>query len=1103
MIDKYYNGVIELVYNRVGQTENNIVMVSYSNDFSIRHMESIRRYSRNEGNVFFAWHDFEYGVLEGAYEPFLDTICDMYRTYVNGDFAEFLDECGVYELHKSVLLSYYKTGVCKRDESILLNEVAYERRRMTQAVSNMLKQLSELHPVVMVVNRFQRASRSTLEVVDELMIHSSANIGLVLGVNAGQLRQDSAAAVWDKIVERLEDNSNVYHIGSSGQKRTEATEGARFNENFTEWITKIRNIYELLDFEQVRMYCQQVEEGIKFEDVYISDEQKLEIYLLYAHTSILLEELSKALELVSEISRLKLPNRERIINSECAYLLATCNMYQGKLENAKTYANMALEEAKAHGDEFQVFKAELLMVQAQMSGWYNIYFCVKDIPIDNAFMEKLVKYNYRNHLAHIYIYAYDNSPEAVEKAADCESALPYFSKGVALAKELDNEELVHDAYQKNLMIASTNGMSRIAIYYILRTYQFTRGHQNQHNVHMLCSMGYSLSAMGDNVRAEAFYNRAIERFYELRLPEDIAEVYYNLALNNIMQERYAKAEQNLQMTMKVISNLHMNSLRVCNLSKLYGLLALSCILQKDRFNCERYLLSCRQFLNYIIEKEKENASKEIIHDYAQCDDDMFLYSFSEGLLHMMDREDEKAFESMEQAEQFLRNAEGNQFFAYRIFRESRMKLFRRMGCMDLYQQEKELLEDRERQDQAVTISVPDELLSEMDVEEVGVDCRVAEEDIEALIKQEAVARDYQLVREQMDFISTWQNLIDINNRDITELVRNAIHAFSNHFGLDRSLYVRYHHQKPTVLYNDALGNVSDEDLEGIKRGMREYPQGFAVSKIKESFSEHQDVISYFGMDDVCSFVAIPFVKNGEMTSLLITYVQMKDNWHGSIERYMLGEDDLPIYRLLFRDLEQAINRLEANKKIREMNSKLQAAAVTDALTGIYNRAGMYEALRNLEFEIQQNGCPREAGLMFIDLDNFKHYNDTYGHDVGDLILKEMAQIFVEVSKGRGFVSRYGGDEFIIIVNTSDKVALEELAKEIYRKIGNANGFQGQIENYLGHEVEMDSKRLITCSIGIAADSKVQNEEDFNKMIRRADDRMYSVKTGTKGHYSFI
>lgn len=77
-----------------------------------------------------------------------------------------------------------------------------------------------------------------------------------------------------------------------------------------------------------------------------------------------------------------------------------------------------------------------------------------------------------------------------------------------------------------------------------------------------------------------------------------------------MQENYAKAEHDLLMAMKVIEKLHLNSLRVCNLSKLYGLLALVSIMQKDRFNCERYLLNCRQFLNYIIEKEKENENEE-------------------------------------------------------------------------------------------------------------------------------------------------------------------------------------------------------------------------------------------------------------------------------------------------------------------------------------------------------------------------------------------------------------------------------------------------------------------------------------------------------------
>ena len=145
-------------------------------------------------------------------------------------------------------------------------------------------------------------------------------------------------------------------------------------------------------------------------------------------------------------------------------------------------------------------------------------------------------------------------------------------------------------------------------------------------------------------------------------------------------------------------------------------------------------------------------------------------------------------------------------------------------------------------------------------------------------------------------------------------------------------------------------------------------------------------------------MAAPFLKNGKLTSLLITYVRMKDNWHGSIERYMLNEDDLRIYSLLFREMEYSINRMEANDKIYMMNRKLQEAAVTDMLTGIYNRAGMYEEIRQMIECYRVSEKTHHVGLMFIDLDNFKHYNDTFGHDVGDLILKEMAKIFRKAVK---------------------------------------------------------------------------------------------------------
>lgn len=1097
MINKYYNGVIEQVHAKVGKADKNIVIVNYNNDFSIRGLETVKRYSEDPDNVFFIWHEFPYDYVTGAYEPFLDIICDMYRTYIGGDFSQFLEECGVYYLQRPVFLSYYNTGVCVREENVLLNEVEYEQSQMTEALVTMLKKVADVHPVMIVLNRFHLTSLSTMKVVQALLHNPSDNIGIVLGINEAKFDDDKTAEVWEDIIEKVEDASLLYHIGSTGQRRAQLGSEDAEQIDFDKSMAALGNNIELLDLAQAKRFCAKLEHGIKFEEYAIPQEIKLDFYLKYARVSILLGQMAKALEIVEDILKLNVSSRAHIINYESAYLIATCYMYQGKLENAASYARMAKDEAAENGTEEEVFRAELLAVQAQMSGWYNIFFCVQDIPISESFIEKMMKYNFRNHLAHMYIYAYDNRPEVVAKAYRSEAALFYFSKGVALAKEIGNVQLVYAAYQKNIMIASTNGMNEIALLYSLRTYQFVCQKQTLFDGRTLCGIGYNLSALGYNEEAEIYYNRSIEVFYRLRLPQDIAEVYYNRALNNIMLDRYAAAEKDLQLSMKVIEKLHLNSLRVCNLSKLYALLALSCILQMDQFNCERYLFSCRQFLNYIIAREKELENSEIIHDYAKCDDDMFLYTFSQALLSYMDGDNDAAFENYEKAEEYLKKAEGNQFFSYRIFRKKKMELLEQMGRTELYEKEKASLQQYEEMNRQMRSSFSLDMLNEVQLDDRGP-CRIREDKIETLIKQEGLANDYQNNKRQMEFITTWQKLIDVSDTDINSMVDNAIHTFINHFSTDRVLYIWYEGGKPRVLYNDTRIAMTEETIAGLERGMREFPQGFAVSKISDSFFEHQDVISYFDANDVCSFVAVPFYKKREICSLLIAYVRMKENWHSSIEKYMLGEDDLNLYQLLFRELNYSINRMEANQKVREMNRKLQLAAVTDMLTGIYNRAGMYEQIHSFA----QSGA-QGTGLMFIDLDNFKHYNDTYGHDIGDLILKGMAQIFTEVSKDRGFVCRYGGDEFIIFLGTDDPNELEYIAKEIYRKIEATEGFKEQIESYLGHPITVDERRKITCSIGIASAPNVHSEEEINTLIKRADDLLYSVKTAEKGHYAFL
>ena len=285
----------------------------------------------------------------------------------------------------------------------------------------------------------------------------------------------------------------------------------------------------------------------------------------------------------------------------------------------------------------------------------------------------------------------------------------------------------------------------------------------------------------------------------------------------------------------------------------------------------------------------------------------------------------------------------------------------------------------------------------------------------------------------------------------------------------------------------------------MEKRIREYPDGVAVSKISHTFFEHKEMISFFDVDEVCSFVAVPFFKDGQLESYFITYIKMKDNWHDSVNRYLLNEDDLKIYQLLIRELGHAIHRIEYYDKISQMNKRLQEAATTDVLTGITNRMGMYERLRGaLEKRRQVQGL----GVMFIDLDNFKPYNDTYGHEIGDIVLQGMARIFDEVVGEKGFVSRYGGDEFILISYLYKKEELEAIAKAIYERIAQADGFKASIEETLQKHVIMEDKHKIGCSIGITIREQFASVQELDDMIKQADDSLYNVKATGKGTYIF-
>ena len=109
-------------------------------------------------------------------------------------------------------------------------------------------------------------------------------------------------------------------------------------------------------------------------------------------------------------------------------------------------------------------------------------------------------------------------------------------------------------------------------------------------------------------------------------------------------------------------------------------------------------------------------------------------------------------------------------------------------------------------------------------------------------------------------------------------------------------------------------------------------------------------------------------------------------------------------------------------KEKELEAELKYQATYDDLTAIYNRRAGRKYLKNLCKEAVCNSRP--ISILLVDLDNFKHINDTYGHDTGDMVLKAAATCFQDQARESDLICRYGGEEFLIILpNTSLQDAL--------------------------------------------------------------------------------
>ncbi|HGY92036.1 MAG TPA: GGDEF domain-containing protein [Planctomycetes bacterium] len=271
----------------------------------------------------------------------------------------------------------------------------------------------------------------------------------------------------------------------------------------------------------------------------------------------------------------------------------------------------------------------------------------------------------------------------------------------------------------------------------------------------------------------------------------------------------------------------------------------------------------------------------------------------------------------------------------------------------------------------------------------------------------------------------------------------------------------------------------EEDLSWIMRMARatttvlcDRRKGPALRFLREVATER------FGVDEEAMDAFIVGLQAGVAETAALLSVEAPDEPHEDLLRQ--ARDQLMQVSLgAVADLNQTAERAQVLEKEKE---RLAKKAMTDALTGIPNRLSFDEMLAATLERMAGDDRGGTLGLLILDVDHFKVFNDTHGHAIGDEVLKMVARCLLDVTREGDHSARYGGEEFVVIIPHATDEVLVQVAERVRRRIED-------------EKLVTDDGRVlsVTVSVGGACATGVRTMREAESLLKEADANLYRAK----------
>lgn len=860
-------------------------------------------------NTKYLYHEYNDDIIQKPYEPLLDWIKELYYEYFSEiNINDFLEECEVYPLHIPIIKSYIENGVCRRDERIILSEVSYERDQFIESIIRVLHRVSRRKKMVIVLNKIHKSSIAILRVIRKLKDSKLDFTNIVTIITYNEV-EEVASYMNDEFFTFIKEINNFGTVVDWGSKEQEKNcdieETIKLEDiDLYDAITRISGLIQTFANNQAIYYLQGIKDVMNKSTFELEMNEYVKIEVLRAVAYLMNDEPERALLVLTPCISLCKKGIDELIDDDVSMSVYYYAVYSLIQTEKYDEANEHIEFMKSifiDNEEYE-FMIELLEYIVKFRGWNNIFLSDFSFYIPKELLDKIEKKNYLNHLAHIYIYGYNNVSNNNNNKSIYErnNEVDYFETGIEIAEQIKNNKLILDAYYKNMTIATCFNQCKLVDYYYEECKKAVTDLTNEQKALLYNSVGYNFILQEMYIQANEYFNNALELFYEEENIESILETLYNKGVNAFTAERYDKAREVLSVVVDIMNDMNIASIKVCNIAKIYGLLALSNFYLGAEYNCYIYHDKMKYCLSHLLDKN-DNKS------FAFWDDELFLYRIINAIMYRKDGDYELADIELNKAEHHMMQSIGSKFYSYPIYVAERVKLYKKQcreekadrvfeKCIEFctsrgYFYKLNLLMNELGDDN----SKKREDKYEMTAGNISID------DIKQLYQRKSMKNKLNKAQNNLMYLNKIQEMFKGLTVSSEELIRDVVCLIKNQTKLDNILLVNTSDMIDVrILFNDNEELVDTEVIYSIIEYIDNNTRTFSACKNEKSSEKYSGMFDILGRNKVFDIVCVPILLNTSLIGIMIGYNKNKNNY--LYNKLKFDKDDLSFVEYIINEL---------------------------------------------------------------------------------------------------------------------------------------------------------------------------------------------------------